>query len=49
MSTKRKSITLEKDIIKEIEELAEKEERSFSRMIQRILRNYLEKKYRKDK
>lgn len=49
MSTERKSITLDKDIIKEVERLAEEEERSFSRMIQRMLRSYLEKKYRRDK
>lgn len=43
MPTEKKSITLEKEIIRKIEELARKEGRSFSNMIQRILEDYLER------
>ena len=42
--TEKKSITLDKEIIKKVEELAKKESRSFSNMVQRILEKYFEEK-----
>ena len=43
MTTKRKSLILEKEIIEKVESSAKKEGRSFSNMVERILRHYLEK------
>lgn len=41
--TEKRSITLNTEIIKRIEKLAKEESRSFSNMIQRILKEYFEK------
>lgn len=40
MITEKKSITLDKEVIKRVEEQAKKEGRSFSNMVQRILEDY---------
>lgn len=40
MVAEKRSITLDSGIVKKVEELAEKESRSFSNMIQRILEEY---------
>lgn len=40
MAAEKRSITLDSEIVKKVEELAEKESRSFSNMIQRILEGY---------
>lgn len=47
MPTEPKNITLEKETIKKIEELAKKERRSFSNMVEKILSDYLEERERK--
>jgi predicted transcriptional regulator len=41
MVTEKRSITLDTNVIKKVGELARKEDRSFSNMIQRILQEYL--------
>jgi len=43
MATQRVNITLNKETIKKVRELAKKETRSFSNMIQRILEEYFRK------
>jgi len=40
MATEKRSITLNPDVTKKVEELAKKEGRSFSNMVQRILQEY---------
>lgn len=40
MGTEKRSITLDSGMIKKVEELAEKESRSFSNMVQWILEEY---------
>lgn len=45
MNTKIVTITLKEETIKKMKELAKKEDRSFSNMVQRIL----EERFRKDK
>lgn len=42
MATEKKGVTLDSGIIRRVEELAKKESRSFSNMIQRILEEYFE-------
>lgn len=37
------SITLDSDVVKEIKELAEKDDRSFSQYINKVLKQYLMK------
>ncbi len=37
------SITLDSDIIKEIKDMAEKDDRSFSQFINKILKDYISK------
>lgn len=44
MATERVNITLEKETIKKVKELAGKESRSFSNMVQRILEEYFRKR-----
>ena len=44
MVTENRSITLKTDVIEKVEELAKKETRSFSNMVQRILEKYFSKK-----
>lgn len=41
MATEKRSVTLNPDVIKKVDELAKKEGRSFSNMVQRILQEYL--------
>ena len=43
MATERVNITLKEETIRKIKELAKKETRSFSNMVQRILEKYLGK------
>ncbi len=38
------SITLDGDVVKEIRELAEKDDRSFSQFINKVLKEYVNKK-----
>jgi macrodomain Ter protein organizer (MatP/YcbG family) len=40
MVTEKRSLTLNTDVTKKVEELAKKEGRSFSNMVQRILQEY---------
>ncbi len=44
MVTEKRSITLDNSMVKKVEELAKKESRSFSNMIQRILEEYFRKR-----
>jgi len=41
--TEKRSVTLDKEIIRKVEELAKGKGRSFSNMVQRILKKYFEK------
>jgi len=43
MVTEKRSVTLDSGMVKKVEELAEKESRSFSNMVQRILEEYFRK------
>jgi len=43
MLTEKKSITLDGDIIKKVADLAKKDGRSFSNMVQRILEEHFKK------
>ena len=40
MATEKRSVTLDKGVIKKVQKLARKEGRSFSNMVQRILQEY---------
>ncbi|MBA7654637.1 hypothetical protein ES703_62519 [subsurface metagenome] len=42
MIAEKRSITLDSGMVKKVEKLAEKESRSFSNMVQRILEEYFE-------
>ena len=44
MVTEKRSITLDSSMVRKVEELAKKESRSFSNMIQRILEEYFRKR-----
>lgn len=43
MSSQLKSMRFDRDIIKKVEELAKEENRSFSNMVQTILKEYFKK------
>ena len=43
MVREKRSVTLDSGMVKKVEELAEKESRSFSNMVQRILEEYFRK------
>lgn len=43
MATEKKGVTLDSGMVRKVEELAKKESRSFSNMIQRILEEYFKK------
>jgi len=42
MTVERKTITIEAELLKKIQEIAKEESRSFSNMIQRIITEWLE-------
>ena len=42
MTVERKTITIEAELLKKIQEIAKEENRSFSNMIQRIITEWLE-------
>ena len=48
MPMKRKTITLDADLLKKIKRIAKKEDRSFSNMIQRIIVEWLDALYTSD-
>jgi len=48
MPVKRKTITLEADLLKKVKKIAKEEDRSFSNMIQRIITEWLETLYEQE-
>ena len=49
MAVKRKTITLEFELLKNVERIAKEEDRSFSNMVQRIITEWLEALYEQNK